>query len=64
MEEKKTVIEARLTKEVCESFRGVRSVVMKRAHELMAEERLPFRDAIKRAWEEVKTTCLLKYGVP
>lgn len=53
-----------LTKELCESFRGIRSVVMKQAHHIMRTEKAPFRDALRKAWSEVKTKCLLKYGVP
>jgi len=46
-----------LTKEVCYDFRAVRSAVMRRAWEIMDTERVPFRDAIKRAWDEVKRQC-------
>ncbi len=46
-----------LTKEVCYDFRAVRSTVMRRAWEIMDTEKVRFRDAIKRAWDEVKRQC-------
>ena len=47
-----------LNKNVCQDFRAVRSVVMKHTWELMEKEKLPFRTAIKRSWDEVKKQCL------
>ena len=47
-----------LTKSTCYDFRAIRSVVMKHTWELMEKERLPFREAIKRSWEDVKVQCL------
>jgi len=53
-----------LSKEVCQSFKGVRKIVMKRAHQLIREEKLPFREAMVRAWAEVKQKCLTEHGTP
>jgi hypothetical protein len=47
-----------LTKDICYDFRAVRSVVMRHSWELMEKERIPFRVAIKRSWEDVKKKCL------
>lgn len=55
---------ALLTKDVCSSFRGIRKIVMKEAHRLIREEKMPFREAMTRAWAEVKRKCLLEHGVP
>lgn len=51
-----TIVED-LTKEICNDFRAIRSAVMRRAWELMDTEKIPFRNAIKRAWNEVKKQC-------
>ena len=54
----------KLTPEMCSSFRGIRSFVMRRAHQLMQQERISFSRAMKRAWAEAKISCLRKYGIP
>lgn len=53
-----------LTPEMCKSFRGIRSFVMRRAHQIMAQEGVRFSDAMKRAWAEAKMSCLREYGIP
>ena len=53
-----------LTPEMCRSFRGVRSFVMRRAHQIMQQEGVRFSDAMRRAWAEAKLTCLREYGIP
>ena len=54
----------KLTPEMCSSFRGIRSFVMRRAHQLMRQEGIPFSRAMKRAWAEAKISCLREYGIP
>lgn len=42
----------------CQDFRKVRAYVMCKAHDVMAKERIPFRDAIRRGWQDVKKVCV------
>ena len=63
-EEKGAEKELVLTPEMCKSFRGIRSFVLRRAHQLMREEGIRFSDAMKRAWAEAKMSCLREYGIP
>ncbi len=58
----KLVLENDLPAEVCTSFRGIRRWVMCRAWELMDENKMPFRQAMRTAWAEAKEKCL-KHGV-
>ena len=53
----KYVLEQPMTKDVCYDFREVRSRVMYKAWQIMEEERVPFREAIKRAWDWAKGEC-------
>jgi len=53
-----------LTPEMCKSFRGIRSFVLRRAHQIMRQEGVPFSDAMKRAWAEAKMSCLREFGIP
>jgi len=41
----------------CFDPRGVRSWVICKAWERVLKERVPFRDAMRLSWEEVKKTC-------
>jgi len=45
------------TKEECFDFRAIRARVMCRAWEIMEEERVPFREAITKAWKNTKEAC-------
>jgi len=51
------VLDEALTKERCHDFREQRRWVMCRAWDLMETEHIPFHDAIKRAWDELKERC-------
>ena len=42
---------------ICWDFREIRAVVMCLAWKKMEEEHMPFREAIRRAWDEVKIEC-------
>ena len=44
-------------KEICWDFREIRAVVMCLAWDMMETSHIPFREAIRRAWEEVKFKC-------
>jgi len=44
-------------KEICWDFREIRAVVMCKAWELMEKEHIPFREAIRRAWDWAKIEC-------
>ena len=44
-------------KNICYSFREVRAVVLCKAWEYMEEEHIPFRSAIRKAWDWVKDEC-------
>ena len=52
-----SVLEAPLSKDRCYSFRGIRQWVMCRAWEIMETEKVPFSEAISRAWAEAKKGC-------
>ena len=41
----------------CWDFRGIRSWVLCRAWQSMEEKRIPFREAIRSAWDEAKRIC-------
>ena len=51
------ILERGLTKDICYDFRGIRRWVMAKAWDLMEKERIPFREAIRRAWAEAKREC-------
>jgi len=51
-------LEKGITKEICSDFRKTRSYVMCRAWDLVSKEKIPFRDAIRAAWEEVTRACM------
>jgi len=51
------VLEKGVTKDVCYDFRRIRAYVMCKAWKIMEEEKVPFRSAIKRAWDEAKREC-------
>jgi len=53
-----------LSPQVCKDFRAVRKIVMKEAHRLIREEKLPFKEAMSKSWAEVKTKCLVEHGAP
>jgi len=57
------VLKHGLTESICKDFRAIRKWVMCRAHDLLAKgEVKTFSEAMRKAWEEAKTTCL-KLGV-
>jgi len=41
----------------CYDFKEVRKWVMLRCWTIFEEERVPFREAIRRAWGDVKSVC-------
>jgi len=45
------------TKEICWSFREVRAVVMCFAWREMEEKHIPFREAVRSAWDWVRDKC-------
>ena len=51
------VLEQPMTKERCYDFREIRSWVMYRAWEILETEKVPFRTAISRAWDDAKRKC-------
>jgi len=51
------ILKKPLTKDVCYDFRAIRQKVMCRAWQLMEERKLPFRDAVRTAWKEIKEEC-------
>jgi len=55
---------ALLSPQVCKDFKAVRKIVMKEAHRLIREEKLPFKEAMTKAWAEVKMKCLVEHGAP
>ena len=46
-----------LKPEICYDFRKVRGAVLLHTWHLFETERIPFREAIKRAWAKVKEIC-------
>ena len=44
-------------KNICWDFRAIRAVVLCRSWELMEKEHIPFRSAVKRAWDWAKDKC-------
>jgi len=42
---------------ICWSFRDIRAVVMCKAWQIMETEHVPFREAIRRAWDTAKKEC-------
>lgn len=46
-----------MEKSVCYDFREIRSRVMYRAWQIMEEEKVPFKEAVKRAWAWAKSEC-------
>lgn len=59
----KILLEKGLDKETCYDFRKVRAYVMCKAWYLMEKERIPFREAIRRAWDETKVACAEKSAI-
>ena len=57
------ILDKGLTKDVCYDFRGIRRWVMCKAWEIMEKEKVPFRTAIRTAWDEAKKLCL-EIGAP
>ncbi len=51
------VLEKGVSKDICYDFRKVRSYVMCKAWDILDREKVPFRSAIRRAWEEAKKEC-------
>lgn len=51
------VLEQPMTPEVCYDFREIRSRVMYKAWQIMEEDQVPFREAIRRAWAWAKSEC-------
>jgi hypothetical protein len=45
------------TKEECYDFRAVRRRAICTAWKILEEEKIPFREAIKRGWAETKAKC-------
>jgi len=51
------VLKQPLTKDRCFDFRESRRWTMCKAWELMETQKIPFREARKLAWEELKKEC-------
>jgi hypothetical protein len=56
------VIERGATPEICGDFREMRRLVMCRAWDLIEKEKLGFREARRKAQEEVTKACVLGKG--
>lgn len=54
----KLALEKGLSKDVCYDFRGIRRWVLCKAWRHIEEEKVPFGEAIRRAWREAKEGCL------
>lgn len=50
-------LEEPVTREICLDFRGVRRRVMCAAWRSMEEEKVPFREAVRRSWDQVLAGC-------
>ena len=46
------------SKELCMDFRAIRSRVMCSAWARMDEEHIPFRQAIREAWGDIRVECM------
>jgi len=51
------VLKQPVTKDLCYDFRKIRQRVLCRAWELIEKEKIPFRDAIRKSWREIKEEC-------
>jgi len=54
------VLREKLTRDICYDFRAVRHWVMLRTWTIFEEERVPFREAVRRGWADVKAVCAEK----
>ena len=45
------------TKSTCYDFREIRRWVMCKTWALMETEKLPFKDAIRKSWQEARSKC-------
>lgn len=50
----RAVLQEPMTKELAYDFKRIRARVMCRAWQAMETERIPFRVAISRAWEDIR----------
>ena len=46
-----------LTKDICYSFRDIRTYTMCAAWKILEEQRVPFREAMAQAWRQAKEEC-------
>lgn len=53
----KLVLSMPLTKEICFDFREIRRRAMCETWRIFEEQKIPFREARKLAWEKVKKEC-------
>jgi len=51
------LLEKGLDKNTCYDFRKVRAYVMCKAWDLIEKEKIPFREAVRRAWSDTKVEC-------
>ena len=54
----KEVLERPITKDLCYDFRGIRQWVLCNTWKLMEEKRIPFAQAIRESWRQVKDKCI------